>query len=309
MNLPSRKVVLPPLETLLIAAAGGITFAKLGIPAGLVSGSVLAVAIAALAGRQMRVPTMVQRVCFVLVGILLGAIVTPETLKGMVTYPLSIAVLAVATIAMIAATTSYLRFVHGWDWASAFLGASPGAMAQVVALSAEFKADLRGVAIVQVMRVLLIMIGLPGSLALAGLWAGAVFGAPEPAGGNSLLELAVLVVVSTALALFLRWIKFPGGLLFGAMAGSAHPARHRMGPRDIAVVARRRRGDRDRRRGGLALLEHELAHGGRLSRRGAWIVRGRRDGRGGALPRWSCCCCRSARPTWSSPSRRARRTR
>ena len=73
---------------------------------------------------------------------------------------------------MIAATTSYLRFVHGWDWASAFLGASPGAMAQVVALSAEFKADLRGVAIVQVMRVLLIMIGLPGSLALAGLCGG-----------------------------------------------------------------------------------------------------------------------------------------
>ena len=221
MPLPPRNIVLQTAETLVIAAAGGITFAKLGIPAGLVSGSVLAVSIAALAGRQMRVPTMFQRVCFVLVGILLGAIVTPETLRGMVTYPLSIAVLAVATIAMIAATTSYLRFVHRWDWASAFLGASPGAMAQVVALSAEFKADLRGVAIVQVMRVLLIMIGLPGSLALAGLWAGAVFGAPEPAGGNSLLELLALVVVSTAFAMFLRWVKFPGGLLFGAMAGSA----------------------------------------------------------------------------------------
>ena len=48
-----------------------------------------------------------------------------------------------------------------------------------------------------------------------------MFGAPEPAGGYSLVELAVLVVVSTALALLLRWIKFPGGLLFGAMAGSA----------------------------------------------------------------------------------------
>ena len=57
-RLPSRATsILPPVETLLIAAAGGITFAKLGIPAGLVSGSVLAVAIAALAGRQMRVPS------------------------------------------------------------------------------------------------------------------------------------------------------------------------------------------------------------------------------------------------------------
>ena len=221
MPIPPRNAVLPPLETLLIAAAGGITFAKLGIPAGLISGSVLAVSIAALAGRPMRVPRAFQRVCFVLVGILLGAIVTPETLRGMATWPLSIAVLAVATICMIAATTSYLRFVHGWDWASAFLGASPGAMAQVVALSAEFKADLRGVAIVQVMRVLLIVIGLPGSLALAGLWAGSVIGAPEPVGGSSLIELVILVAVSTALALLLRWMKFPGGLLFGAMAGSA----------------------------------------------------------------------------------------
>ncbi|MCC6890157.1 MAG: AbrB family transcriptional regulator [Hyphomicrobiales bacterium] len=219
--LPPASVILPSLETLLIAAAGGIALASLGIPAGLVSGSVLAVAIAALAGRPMQVPTPVGQVCFVLVGILLGAIVTPETLKGMATWPLSIAVLAVATIAMIAATTSYLRFVHRWDWASAFLGASPGAMAQVVALAAEFKADVRGIAIVQVMRVLLIVIGLPGGLALFGLAAGAVVGAPEPSGGSSPLELAILVAVSTALALLLRFLKFPGGLLFGAMAASA----------------------------------------------------------------------------------------
>jgi hypothetical protein len=221
IQVPPRSTILPPFETLLIAAAGGITVAMFGIPAGLVSGSVLTVAVAALAGRQMRVPTPIARVSFVLIGILLGAIVTPQTLAGMATWPLSIAVLGVATIAMIVATTSYLRFVHGWDWVSAFLGASPGAMAQVVALSAEFKADLRGVAIVQVMRVLLIMVGLPGSLALFGLAAGAVIGAPEPEGGSSLVELGILIVVSTLSALLLRWLKFPGGLLFGAMAASA----------------------------------------------------------------------------------------
>src|SRR5262245_65541611 len=115
MPIPPRNVILPPLETLLIGAAGGITFAMLGIPAGLVSGSVLAVAIAALAGRQMGVPTGLQRVCFVLVGILLGAIVTPETLAGMTTWPLSIAVLAVGTTAMIAATKSYLIIFNGGD--------------------------------------------------------------------------------------------------------------------------------------------------------------------------------------------------
>lgn len=217
----SRTVVLHSAETLLTAAAGGIAFTLLHIPAGLVSGSVLAVAIAALAGRPMQVPLAVARVCFVLIGILLGAIVTPETLGSMATWPLSIAVLAVATICMISATTSYLRFVHGWDWVSAYLGASPGAMAQVIALSAEFKADLRGVAIVQVMRVLLITIGLPGMLALFGLAAGSVIAVPEPAGGSSVGELALLITTATILALLLTWLRFPGGLLFGSMLGSA----------------------------------------------------------------------------------------
>src|SRR5262245_34248654 len=217
---PSRKL-LEVAETLLIAFAGGVTCALLGIPAGIISGSVVAVSVAALAGRQMRVPPLLTRVCLVLIGILLGAIVTPETLQGVATWPLSIALLVVATLCMMAATTTYLRLVHGWDWASAFLGASPGAMAQVVALSAEFKADVRGVAIVQVLRVLLLMIGLPAGLAVFGLAAAAVIGAPEPKGGSSLVELAVLVSVSTTLALVLTWIRFPGGLMFGSMAGSA----------------------------------------------------------------------------------------
>jgi membrane AbrB-like protein len=220
-SLPSKRELLHTAETLVIAAAGGVSFAMLGIPAGIISGSVLAVSIAALLGRQMHVPNLITRVCLVLIGILLGAVVTPETLEGIATWPLSIAILVVATLSMIAAITCYLRFVHGWDWSSAFLGASPGAMAQVVALAADFKADVRGVAIVQVMRVLLVMIGLPAGLALFGLAAGAVLGAPEPKGGSSLVELAILMSVSTTLALLLTWMRFPGGLMFGAMAGSA----------------------------------------------------------------------------------------
>src|SRR5262245_8592390 len=98
---PPPRDLLQIAETLAIAAAGGITFAMLGIPAGIISGSVLAVSIAALAGRQMHVPQTLTRVCLVLIGILLGAIVTPETLRGMATWPLSIAILVVATLGMI----------------------------------------------------------------------------------------------------------------------------------------------------------------------------------------------------------------
>ena len=157
---------MPIAETLVIAAAGAGLFQLIGFPAALVAGSMLAVALAALAGRPMQVPLPLARVCFVMVGMLLGAVVTPQTLGGIATWPLSVALLIVAVMVILAGTASYLRWVHGWDALSALLGASPGSMAQVLALSAELGADMRGIAIVHVMRVLLIVLGVPAGLAL-----------------------------------------------------------------------------------------------------------------------------------------------
>jgi membrane AbrB-like protein len=70
------------------------------------------------------------------------------------------------------------------------------------------------------MRVLLIVLGLPAGLALFGSTVEPVVstrGATEP----SLVELAILLAVSSFSALAMLCIRFPGGLLFGAMAGSA----------------------------------------------------------------------------------------
>src|SRR5262249_33967655 len=102
---------------------------------------------------------------------------------------------------------------------SALLGASPGSMAQVMALSAEFDADVRGIAIVHVMRVLLIVLGLPAGLALFGSTVEPVVSA-RGATEASLVELVILLTVSSFSALAMRLIRFPGGPRFGAMAGS-----------------------------------------------------------------------------------------
>jgi len=210
-----------PAETLAIALAGALTFTLLGFPAGLVSGSVLAVATAALFGRPVKVPVSLARVGYVVVGILLGAVVTPQTLQGFTTWPLSIALLLVAAVCMMLATTSYLRVVHRWDRLTALLGASPGSMVQVIALSTELGADLRAIAIVQTTRVLLLTIGIPGGLALFGLVAPAVPMVRGDSAGFSPPEIAVVIAVSSAAAFAMARIRFPGGFLFGAMAGSA----------------------------------------------------------------------------------------
>ena len=208
-------------ETLAIAAAGGAALGLIGVPAGWLSGSILAVAGASLAGRPTLIPTLLMRAIFVLIGISLGAVVTPETLHGMATYPVSIAVLILAMALISVGGAGYLRLIHRWDNVDAYLAAAPGGMSQVLALGAELGGDLRAIAIVQSIRVVVIAVGLPAGLSMLGLVGQAP---PRVTGALSigvLDELAILVAASTVVAIIAYRIRFPGGLLFGAMLTSA----------------------------------------------------------------------------------------
>ena len=208
-------------ETLAFAAAGGLTFGLLGVPAGYLSGSILTVAAASLAGRPMLMPTLPMRILLVLIGISLGAVVTPATLNGMTAYPLSIAVLIVAMVCVSVSGAAYLRVVHGWDQMTAYLAAAPGGLSQVMGLAAEVEADIRAIAIVQTVRVVIIAVGLPAGLSLFGLVGHGARSVGGPFDPSRLGELAILVAASTVVSLIAYRIRFPGGLLFGAMLTSA----------------------------------------------------------------------------------------
>jgi len=220
-SIDRTKILRDVAETLAFAAAGGLTLGLTGVPAGWLSGSILAVACAALAGRPMTIPTLPMRILLVLIGISLGAVVTPATLNGMATYPLSIAVLIVAMICISVAGAAYLRVVHGWDKITAYLAAAPGGLSQVMGLAAELDADMRAIAIVQSTRVVIIAVGLPAGLSLLGLVGHSSRGIGGPFNPAQLGELAILVAASTAASIVAYFIRFPGGLMFGAMLTSA----------------------------------------------------------------------------------------
>ena len=92
---------------------------------------------------------------------------------------------------------------------------------QVLATGAELGADLRAIAIVQSMRVVIVAVGLPAGLAAVGLTGD---GAPRPVPVMSVAhidEWAILIAVSVAGAIAAHRFRLPGGLLFGAMFASA----------------------------------------------------------------------------------------
>jgi membrane AbrB-like protein len=116
---------------------------------------------------------------------------------------------------------AYLHLVHRWQLLSAYLASSPGGMSQVLVVAAELDADLRAIAIVQTMRVVIIAVGLPAGLSLLGLAGHAVRPGNGPLSFALADELAELVAVSIVAGYIAFRVRFPGGLLFGAMFASA----------------------------------------------------------------------------------------
>ena len=148
-------------ETLLYAGAGSAAFGLAGMPAGWLSGAIVGVSAAALAGRPMYVPPPVGRAVYVILGISLGSSVTPATAASMVTWPLSLIALAVAMTAITASVTVYLKFVHGWPTLDALFAAAPGALAQAMALAQDTGANVRAIAMVQTVRLFILAVALP----------------------------------------------------------------------------------------------------------------------------------------------------
>ncbi len=221
MPHPSAHRIRDVIETLLIAGAGGFLFDLLRFPAGWLAGAMVFCAAASLAGRPLAIPNNLARAFYIVLGMSMGAVATPQTVAGMATWPASILAVVIAMGAVTLGTVVYLKGVHGWDTQTAVFGGLPGGLSQVMALAAERGLDLRAIAIVQTMRVVILAVGVPAGLALFGLTGparlpeGALTVADAPG------EFAIMVGLSVTVALVLLKSGFPGGLIFGPMVVSA----------------------------------------------------------------------------------------
>lgn len=215
-----KRLAATALTLLLSTLCGGL-FALAGMPAAWLMGSMTAVAGGALGGLTLRLPSPLGTAAFVLLGISMGAGVTPDTLHQMASWPLSMALLAGSVMACLYACSAWLERVHRWDPATARYAAVPGALGAVLVLAAESRADLPRVALAQSLRLFVLVAAMPWLLELVSSTPGLP---PRPAlsdPADALPELALLVGVSAVAGLLFQRLRVPGGVLLGAMLGSA----------------------------------------------------------------------------------------
>lgn len=204
--------------TLLAGAFGGGVFAYFNLPAAWLAGALVAVTALAFAGMPVYVPELLRKLIFVVLGISLGASMTPETIAGIRTWPITLTLLALSLPVAMGAVMLYLRYVSKWRYRETLYASAPGALSAVLAMAADAKADIRMVAFVQTVRVFLLIAALPGMLLSAGLFAST--GVTPPMVGAPVATLAdtlIMVVSGVIAALIAERLRVPGGLLIGPM--------------------------------------------------------------------------------------------
>lgn len=205
--------------SLALGAAGGGVFSALGLPAPWLSGAGIAAAVGGIAGLPVEVPNILRTLSLIVLGAIAGSAVTPQSVATMIHWPISIVGLFICVWTIMTAVSRYLEWVHGYNRATARLSAIPGAMPYVFALAEESPdADLRRIAIIQVMRLTLLLAILPTVLTHIGLDA-----APRPRMPTDIHvpDLSLILAAATLAGLAMAWLRVPAAWLFGPMVGAA----------------------------------------------------------------------------------------
>lgn len=144
------------LATTGVAVLGAVLAKLIHAPAAALMGSMVAVAVYALFGGTVVLAEGVRRLALFALGLAIGAAATPETLRLIPHWPLSLVMLIVATGLMSAAAYTIYRRCGGWDRPTALFASVPGALSTVLAVGEARGADMKRVAVAQSIRVVVL---------------------------------------------------------------------------------------------------------------------------------------------------------
>lgn len=166
----------------------------------------------------MAIPRWLREVCFVTLGLNIGAAVTPEVMRTALTWPLSFLVLAFTLTGSLFVSRAALIRLFRYDRATATLASTPGHLSYVLGLAADSRADIVTVGLVQSTRVLFLTLFVPLVITLFFTPTGAQVLPPHPVTWSS---LALLYLLATALGGVLQRLRLPAAFLLAGMVVSA----------------------------------------------------------------------------------------
>ncbi len=143
--------------TVTAAAAGAALFAFLGLPLPFLFGPMFACLVAALCGAQLKALGPINTAARTILGIAIGASITPEVVGVLPQMALSVAIIP-AYIAMIALIgVPYFHRICGLDRTTAYYAAMPGGLQDMIMFGQEAGGNVRALSLIHATRVLIIV--------------------------------------------------------------------------------------------------------------------------------------------------------
>lgn len=207
---PVTCAVLRSAGTLALAAAGVALFYALNLPLPFLFGPMSACLLAALLGVPLRGTGQVGLAARTILGVAVGASLTPAVVAALPAMLLSVAIIPfyIAVIGVVG--VPYFQRICGFDRATAWYAAMPGGLQDMVIFGQEAGGDPRALSLIHATRVL-IVVTLAPIILVQGFGASLSNAVGEPAAQIPLTELALM-----ALAAIVGWKGGERIGLFGA---------------------------------------------------------------------------------------------
>ncbi|MCG8623628.1 MAG: AbrB family transcriptional regulator [Proteobacteria bacterium] len=151
----------PRLTTLVIASLGVGVFWALRLPLPFLFGPMFACLTAALFGVQMNTLGMVSKSARTILGVAVGASITPLFFSELLAVKYSVLLAALYTLAIAMLGVPFFRYVWRFDPPTAYFAAMPGGLQDMVVFGMEAGGDARALSLIQATRVLIIVVSMP----------------------------------------------------------------------------------------------------------------------------------------------------
>ena len=194
---------------------GGALFAWLGTPLPWMMGSLVAMAIAQMAGARFEAPPGGRDAGLLIVGTSLGLYFTPPVMREVVAYGGYFVALGFAALGIGAVSAAVLERAAGVDHATAFFGSMPGGAAEMALLGERHGALADRVAFAHSARMLLVVTLVPSAVTLAGFSATEDYrpvSTPFDLGG-----FALLAGIAAAAGAAARRLRIPTAFMMGPL--------------------------------------------------------------------------------------------
>lgn len=200
-----------------IGATGAGAFWVLGMPAAFLTGSAIAVTIAVALRLPTNFPPQLRDPNLAILGVMMGAGVTPDTLGVLAELPLAILGLAVAVAGATAASFAVLRGIGRWDGVTAMCGSIPGALQLTLAVAVSSGAQMDKVVMAQGLRLLILVSLVPMVFGGGDGPQHNIFAPPDA----TWLDVALTLALAAAFLGVAKLLRAPSGALVLPLCASA----------------------------------------------------------------------------------------